>query len=307
MKIVVLGLSLASACWAATCFLTVAGLGGEPDYEQRFAGWAKAIETTLRASRAEARLETLTGAAATRENLKAALQRFARDCGPRDDLVVMLIGHGSFDGFEYKFNVPGPDVTAEELAALLDKVPAQRQLVVNMTSASGASLAPLSRPGRIVITATKSGTEKNATVFARYWAEALRDPAADTDKNEAISALEAFRYAQRKTAEFYEAQKRIATEHALLDDSGRGEGVRTPSAEDAQGRLAASFTLLRFGAAQEAARDPEKRKLLARKEQLEQEIDRLKYQKPAMPLEEYRRQLTALLVELARTQEALEK
>lgn len=307
MKVLLLLLAAVTVSPGATCFLTVAGLGGEADYEQRFAAWAKEIDATLRGSRAEARLETLSGPSATRENLRAAFERFARVCAARDDLVVMLIGHGTFDGFEYKFNLPGPDITAVELAALLDKVPAQRQLVVNMTSASGASLAPLSRPGRIVITATKSGTEKNATVFARYWAEALRDPSVDTDKNEAITALEAFRYAQRRTAEFYETQKRIATEHALLDDSGQGEGVRTPSAEDKQGRLAAAFTLLRFGAAQAAVRDPEKRKLLARKEQLEQEIDRLKYEKAAMPLEEYRRQLTALLVELARTQEALEK
>lgn len=306
MRVLQLFFVLASICPAATCFLTVAGLGGEADYEQRFAAWAREIEGTLRASRAEARLETLSGPAATRDALGAAIERLARECAARDDLVVMLIGHGTFDGFEYKFNLPGPDITAAELAGLLEKVPAQRQLVVNMTSASGASLGPLSRPGRIVITATKSGTEKNATVFARYWAEALRDPSADTDKNEAITALEAFRYAQRKTAEFYEAQKRIATEHALLDDTGQGEGARAPSAEDKQGRLAASFTLLRFGAAQAAARDPEKRKLLARKEQLEQEIDRLKYEKAAMPLEEYRRRLTALLVELARTQEALE-
>ena len=43
--------------------------------------------------------------------------------------------------------------------------------------------------------------EKNATVFGRYWVEALRDPAADVDKNETISALEAFQYAEKKTGE----------------------------------------------------------------------------------------------------------
>ncbi len=75
-----------------------------------------------------------------------------------------------------------------------------------------------------MITATKSGTEKNATVFARYWAEALRDPAADTDKNDAVSALEAFRYAQRKVTDSSTTQKRLATEHAVLEDTGKGEG-----------------------------------------------------------------------------------
>jgi hypothetical protein len=219
----------------------------------------------------------------------------------------MLIGHGSFDGQDYKFNLVGPDITAAELAGLLVRIPASRQLVVNMTSASGGSIAALAKQNRIVITSTKSGTEKNATIFARYWAESLRDPGADTDKNEAISALEAFRYAEQKTAAYFESQKRLATEHALLDDTGSGEGARSPSPENQQGRLASTFTLVRFGAAQAAVKDPEKRKLYARKEELEQQIDRLKYQKAALPADEYKKQLTALLMELARMQEALEK
>ena len=137
--------------------------------------------------------------------------------------------------------------------------------------------------------------------------EALRDPAADTDKNQAVSALEAFRYADRKTAAFYETEKRLASEHALLEDAGRGEGVRAPSPENGEGRLAAAFVLLRLGREQDAANDPAKQQLLAKKEELEQRIDRLKFEKAALPSEEYRKQLAALLLELARTEEALEK
>ena len=98
----------------------------------------------------------------------------------------------------------------------------------------------LERPGRAVIAATKSGTEKNATVFARYWVEALEDPASDTDKSDSISAMEAFRYATKKTAAFYDSQKRVATEHAVFNDTGRGEAVR--DAGNGQGLLMASFT-----------------------------------------------------------------
>jgi hypothetical protein len=218
-----------------------------------------------------------------------------------------LIGHGSWDGLEYKFNIPGPDITGTELAALLDHLPGQRQLVVNTTSSSGGSIEVLRRPTRVVIAATKSGSEKNATVFARYWAEALREPAADTDKNEAVSALEAFNYAERKTTEFYDTQKRLATEHAVLEDTGKGGGERKPSAENGEGKLAGSFAIVRLGANAAAARDPNKRPLLERKEQLEQAIDKLKYEKAAMPAEEYKRQLTQLLLELAKTQAELEK
>src|SRR5204862_4986546 len=149
-------------------------------------------------------------------------------------------------------------------------VPASRQLVVVMTSSSGGSIENLRRVNRVVITATKTGGEKNATTFARYWAEALREPAADVDKNETVSALEAFRYAQQKTTDFFETQKRLATEHSVIEDTGKGTGERNPAADSAEGKVAATFAVVRLGANAAAARDPAKRPLLDRKEALEQ-------------------------------------
>jgi hypothetical protein len=152
------------------------------------------------------------------------------------------------------------------------------------------------RQNRTVITATKAGTEKNATVFPRYWIEAMRDAAADADKNEVITALEAFNFAQTKTKQFYDTNKRLATEHPTLDGG------------DSAAPLAAGrFALLRIGSIQKAASDPAKRVLLTKREQLEGDIDRLKFQKAAMPTDEYRRQLQALLLELARTQAEIDK
>ncbi|MDQ6760553.1 MAG: hypothetical protein M3Z32_11920 [Acidobacteriota bacterium] len=292
---------------ATTYYVTVAGLGGEPEYEQRFSGWAKDIDKLLKTGGSETKVETLYGTAATRSKVQSVFGEIAREAKPADVLVVMLIGHGSFDGTEYKINLPGPDLSAAQLAGLLDKIPATRQLVVNTTSASGASRGPLSKSNRAVITATKTGSEKNATVFARYWVEALRDPTVDTDKNGVISALEAFRFAEQKTAKFYDAAKRLATEHAILEDTGKGQGTRNPSAENGQGLLASRFPLLRIGAVQTAVATPEKQKLIAHKDEVEQEIDTLKYQKAAMPAEDYKKQLTRLLVDLAKTQAELDK
>jgi len=292
---------------AATYCLTVAGLGGEPDYEQRFAMWAGEIESILKASASDARIDTLKGPAATRANVRAALAKIAQEAKPQDALVVMLIGHGSFDGVDYKINLPGPDLSGGELASLLDRVPATRQLIVNMTSASGGAVDALRKENRIVITATKTGTERNATVFPRFWVEALRDPAADTDKNGTISALEAFRYAQRKIADYYESQKRLSTEHALLEDTGKGSGVRAPGPENSEGLRAAAFPLVRLDAAKALVNNPEKQKLFQKKDELEQQIDQLKYNKFAMAPDEYKKQLTALLIELAKTQEELDK
>ena len=304
MKLLLCLLLTAASLPATTYYLTISGLGGEPDYEQHFAMWAKDIEKAVKPA-ADSNVETLINA--TRDQVRTALAAIARDAKPQDALVVMLIGHGSFDGYDYKINLPGPDLSGAELAALLDRIPATRQLVVNMTSASGGSVEFLRKPNRVVIAATKTGTEKNATVFARYWVEALTDPAADADKNEVVSALEAFRYADKKTADYYESQKRLATEHPVLEDTGRGDAVRAPSPENGEGMLAAQFPLLRIGATATAAKDPAKLQLIAKKDQLEQQIDKLKYDKAAIPPDEYKKQLTALLLELARTQEAIDK
>jgi len=303
MRLCALLLACVLASPAATYFLTISGLGGEPDYDQRFKMWALDIDSNLKKS-GNANVTTLI--APNREQIRARFQQLAAAAKPDDALVVMLIGHGTDDGVDYKFNIPGPDITAAELAALLDRIPAARQCVAIMTSSSGGAIAFLRRPNRIVITATKAGTEKNATVFARYWAEALGDPAADTDKNDAISVLEAFRYAQRKVTESFDSAKRLATEHSLLEDTGKGDGERNPSTDNGEGRLAAAFTLVRLGANADAARDPAKRALLARKEELEQAIDQLKYEKAGMDAGNYRKRLTLLLLDLAKTQEALD-
>jgi hypothetical protein len=113
----------ASSLPAATYYVTVTGLGGESDYEQHFAMWAKDIEKAVK-SGPDSRVETLVNA--TREQVRGALDRIAKQAKPTDALVLMLIGHGSFDGYEYKINLPGPDLTASELATLLDRIPASR-------------------------------------------------------------------------------------------------------------------------------------------------------------------------------------
>lgn len=292
---------------AASYYVTVAGLGGTPEYEMQFAKWAMDLDHELKANGPDAHVITLSGPSATRQRLQQTLSQLGSEVQPEDAFALLLIGHGTFDGTDYKFNLPGPDITAAELAALLNRIPARRQLVVNMTSCSGASLAALAKKDRIVISATKSGSEKNAPVFARYWIDALHDPAADMDKNGTISALEAFVYAQRKTAGYFEAEKLLATEHSLLTDTGTANAVRDPKPENGQGLLAGAFPLLRPQTETAKALAPEKQKLLAKKEDLEARIDRLKYQKAAMPEDQYKQQLAALLLELARTQAEIDR
>jgi hypothetical protein len=276
-----------SRAFAADYYVIAAGLGGEPEYEAAFRSMAKESAKLLKSGQ-----KPLTGEKGTKAALREAIRNVAASAKPEDTVTVLLFGHGTFDGSVYKLNVPGPDVTADELKGMLGGVKA-RQLVVLATSCSGAAAETLRSPNRTIVSATRSGTEKNAVVFGRYWVEALRDPSADTDRNESLTAAEAFQYAQLKTANFYETQKRIATEHAVLADS-------TPP-------QASRYVLTRSDAARKVIDNPQKRGLLARRDEIEKNIDLLKLEKAALPLEEYKRRLTALLTELAQVEEELER
>src|SRR5690606_37660771 len=148
--------------------------------------------------------------------------------GPRDHVFVLLIGHGSAQPGAARVNLPGPDPTAEDYARMLAPFTTQRIAFIVAASASGGFIGPLSGPNRVVVTATRSAHERNETIFGRYFVQAYADDVADVDKDGRVSVLEAFEYATRKTARFYESQNRLRTEHALLDDNGDGKGSQEP-------------------------------------------------------------------------------
>jgi len=306
MKKFLLLLATAAVSAQATSFyLTVAGLGGEPEYEQRFTGWASDITKAL-AGEAGAKVETLTGKDATKANIQAKLAAIAGQAKADDTFMLLLIGHGSFDDIDYKFNIPGQDISASELNDALNKI-AARQLVVTTTSASGGAIQKLQREKRVIISATRAGSERNATVFARFWVEAFRDGSADTDKNQTLTALEAYKYAKVKTKDYFDTQKRLATEHPLLEDTGKGDGEADPSTANGQGLLAGRFPVMHLGSAAAIAMTPAKQALLKRKDDLETSIDELKYRKAAMDLPTYNRQMQGLLLELAKVQASLDQ
>lgn len=286
-------LCLASGLQAAgdAHFVIIGGLGGEPEYAERFSEHVGELESILKQTAGDdSRVHALQGDQATREAVASLMSELGERLGPDDSVALFLIGHGSFDGREYKFNIRGPDFTAARLGRWLDALPAKRQLVVLTSSSSGASIEALKSDRRVVITATKNGRERNATVFARFWVEAMRDGAADADKNDAVTAAEAFRYAEQKVKDYYEKEKRMASEHAVLE-----------------GKLASGFVLARLGRTLEASADPELRALLREREAIEQRIEELKAQKQELSTEDYFERLEGLLIELALAQNRIEE
>jgi hypothetical protein len=282
------GLLGAPLVHAAQYYVIIAGLGGEPRYEQRFEQQADLLkQAAVRTTGSEERVIVLAGAAATREAVRAKMRSLARTVAAGDSVAVFLIGHGSYDGEHYKFNLPGPDIDGAEFAQLLGALPARSQLVVNASSASGAVVDGWKAPGRVLITATKSGAERNATRFAEHWAAALSSDEADANKNGVITAAEAYEYAARKVADSFEAEGTLATEHAQL----AGEDGTHFEASRLQARVAAT-------AAQQ--------QLMTEHDRLEAEIESLRQRKDQMASDEYLDALQDLLLQLALVQRQID-
>ena len=271
--------------------LIVSGLGGEEQYEKRFAEQAAGIAEALTAMAGDpSRVTVLTGERARRESLERELHAFTERVRPEDQAVIVFIGHGTYDGEDYRLNLPGPDMTGRELAALLDGLAAQQQLVVNATSASGAVVEDWKRPDRILITATRSGGERNATRFAEFWVQALSSPDADRNKDEVVTAAEAFEFASRKVADAFKADAALATEHARLE-----------------GDRADQFLVARLGGPAIVTADPELAALLEQQAGIERQLAHLRTRKPELDTAVYYDELEKVLVALARVDRRIDE
>ena len=286
--------------------VVVVGAAGAVQFEKPFHEWA---DRWLAAAKQAGHDVIAIGRGAgdskedDRTRLQTALQAAANE--KNAELWIVFIGHGTFDRREAKFNLRGPDVSAKELAEWLKPV-ARPTAVVNCAAASAPFLAALAAPNRVVIAATKSGSEQNFARFGDFLSQAIADPKADLDKDDQTSLWEAYLAAARHTAEFYSTDGRLLTEHALLDDSGDGLGVRadqfrglmpieeTKDGKPLDGQHAHQWHLVRN--ATDSALPPD---VLKKRNELERAILVLRDRKSKLPGDEYLRELERLLVELA--------
>jgi hypothetical protein len=282
----------------------VNGAGGEAVYAKQFEEWTGQLSSVLSAKFGfdEKQLTVLKGA--TAEDVKRTFTALKTQLDANNVVFVFFIGHGSFDGKESKFNLVGPDLSAPDYNALLSALPTRRVVVFNMSSASGEFIKSLSAKGRIVVTATKSGQETNATRFPGFFISALNARDADTDQDGHTSVLEAFVYANRLTADFYKQAGRLATEHAMFDDNG--DGVGREKLEAGEGLLARA-TYLDSLSVDEAAASAATGRLLKERTRLEGEIEQLIARKGNMAEAEYETTLERLFIELAKVNRSIKQ
>ncbi len=282
------------------------GAGGEPEYAKQFAQWTTDLSSILshRYGFDAKQIKVLSEKEATAAEVKQTFATLKSTLDANNVLFVFLIGHGSFDGKEAKFNLVGPDLSASDYNEMLTALPTKRIVVFNMSSASGEFVKPLSAKGRIVVTATRNGQETNATRFAGFFITALTATDGDTDQDGHTSVLEAFVYANRLTEEFYKRAGRLATEHALLDDNG--DGVGREKAEAGEGLLARA-TYLDSLSVDEAAASAATGRLLKERTRLEGEIEQLIARKSNMSEAEYEATLERLFIELAKVNRSIKQ
>jgi hypothetical protein len=291
---------------ARPCVLIVVGAPGTPEYKAQFDRWADLWQAAAVKADAESIRIGLTSQPGVTDHARLRSTLAAKSAASRETLWIVLIGHGTYDGREAKFNLHGPDVTDLEFSEWL--APIKRQVVLlDCSSASGTFINRSSGKNRIVVTATKSGNEINFTRFGQYLAEAIADEHSDIDKDGQVSLLEAFLTASNRVEEYYRMHSRLATEHALIDDNG--DHLGTPASWF---RGIRATQRAKDGAALDGLRAhqlhliPSKRErdmpldLRQRRDQLELAIAALRDQKSKLKEEEYYERLEKLMVELAR-------
>lgn len=284
--------------------LIVAGATGGPDYAQQYTKWTEALSTSLTGrmkiepSHVTVLSETAAPDHVANSTNVARVLGGIRQSMSRDDLLfLVLIGHGTFDGIDAKFNLVGPDLESAEWASLLKPLPG-RVVVVNTTSGSFPFLERLAGPRRVIISATDSSAQRFDTVFPEYFVAAFGDEAADIDKDGRISIWEAFAAGSRGVRRHYQQRGQLATERALLDDNGDGVGNEAISPGDDGSN--ASRTYLDEPIPGAAPTDEVLLKLLQRKATLEAEVDDLRIRRSFLSVADYAKEFERIMIELAR-------
>jgi len=298
-----LALSASPAIAGERYAVIISGAAGGEKYaaQQRKwrAGLAVALKTAFTFDEANVAVfdeESLGSSQATADNLRKLFSDLRRRLTRDDTLLLVLLGHGTFDGADAKFNLVGPDLSAAEWKGLLDAI-AGRLVIVNTTESSFPFLEELSQRGRIVITATDSAQQRFATVFPEYFVQALGSPSSDLDKNGRVSIWEAFAAASAGVKEYYDQRGQLSTERPLLDDDGDHVG-REAEAPGQDGKLARTVYLDPQPGSVSA--DAAIASLERQRVRLESQLEDLKERKDSMSDEEYQAELEKILVQLAR-------
>jgi len=288
---------------AESSALIISGAPGDDEHAKKYTAWTDTTRLILVGEMGflPARVTVLSNEKATQAEIKDAFVKLKDQIKPTDSFFLFLIGHGSYDGLEYKFNNVGPDLTGSDFSKLLSTLSASRIVVVNSSSNSGGATEAMSGKNRMIVSATKTGFEGNDTVFYQYFLDGLKMTAADENKDHKISVWEAFKFAVDGTERFYKDAGRIATEHPQVSDNGAPMTGVVPQAP-----ILASLTAFNVDRPVAVA-DAKLQTLLDEQKLIQQKIETLQINKASMLPEDFDKQIEELILQLALKSQQVEE
>jgi len=196
----------------------IAGLGGTKAYSRNLLDWTNRFHAVLtkRCGVPAKNIIVLTEAAdakakpprikATVENIRQALAKTALAIRDQDQFVLFMAGHGQINEPVGKLCLPGLDLTADDLADMIDALPTDNMVIINCSSGGAEFIKTLAVPGRVLISGAGAGNDGTQAYFAEFLLRAYETGQADANKDKAIDLMEAFVYAARETGNFYHRQ-----------------------------------------------------------------------------------------------------
>jgi len=164
---------------------------------------------------------------ATAEGLRSTLESFAGRLKQTDRFIFYYGGQANVVAARLRFNLPGEDIEAEQLAEWIKKVRAGDVLIVLDCPGAGLAVEALTGPGRVILCAARAD-QVYSTRFGEFFVPALSKKQCDTNEDGLVSVLEAFTWTCRQLDRLYSGQNLVETEIPLLEDDGDGVPSQQP-------------------------------------------------------------------------------
>lgn len=163
----------------------------------------------------------------TADNVRETLGGFASRIRPADRFIFYYAGQANTADGKLRLNLPGEDITHQQLAEWMGPIKASSLLLVLDCPGAGLAVKVLTGKGRLIICGCKAD-QHYSTKFGEYFVPALSAADSDADGDGKVSVLEAFTSASRQLEDWYRRQSLLQTETAVLEDNADGEPSAQP-------------------------------------------------------------------------------
>ena len=163
----------------------------------------------------------------TAESIRSQLGELARRMKASDRFIFYYVGQANVVKDNLRLNLPGDDITEQDLQAWFKDMQTASMLIVLDCPAAGLAAAVLKGRGRVIVCGSR-GDQRYSTRFSDYFVPALSEQTSDANGDGRISLLEAFTAASKRIDDLYREQDLMKTETPLIEDDGDGVPSQEP-------------------------------------------------------------------------------